>query len=162
MDNLVLGALGTTANNAVGAAAFLEEESVYYWLAKWYIRFLGRINIPSQTASHQTFSTVQAPWQCTPSIWSEPMMAFLRVPPSLMMKTASLSPPSSWPVHSTPRPYVFIPPLKTSVISLGSSKVSLPWESGRGKVYRLVRWPCEPPWTAARALVARREKRMLF
>lgn len=43
LDDLVIGALGSTADDAVGAAAFLEGEGVYieHLLAKWCIRLSG-------------------------------------------------------------------------------------------------------------------------
>jgi hypothetical protein len=95
-------------------------------------------DLPSQTAAHHTFVIAQEPSQCTPSIWSSPMMTLLRLPPSLTMKTASESPPSAWPVQDTPRPYVFMPPSKV-VTSIGSVRVSEPVDAGMGSEARFER-----------------------
>jgi len=41
LDDLVVSTLGTTANDAVGTAAFLEGECIYDWLARWHACLLG-------------------------------------------------------------------------------------------------------------------------
>ena len=65
-------------------------------------------------------------------------MAFLSVAPSSKMKTASELPPSACPEQLTPRPYVFMPPSKTPVISLGAEKVSVPLPAGMGREARFL------------------------
>ncbi|EEY56713.1 polysaccharide lyase, putative [Phytophthora infestans T30-4] len=70
------------------------------------------LSASSHTSSHHTFWIVQ-PFcsQCTPSIWSLPMITFLSVAPGSTMKTAVCHPLSFWPPHLTfERAYVFMPP----------------------------------------------------
>jgi hypothetical protein len=67
------------------------------------------------------------------------MMAFFRVPPFSIRKTASASPPSAWPVQETPRPYVFMPPSKVPLTTCAFLYVTEPLEEGIGIDARLSR-----------------------
>lgn len=97
LDDLVVGS-GGAAVGKVSRMVYIRDGDLE---RKTYPPLMLALPLPlresasSHTADHHTFSMVQLPSQCTPSIWSLPMMAFLSVAPSLRMKTASLSSPSS-------------------------------------------------------------------
>lgn len=120
LDNLVISALSTsTLNKSISIA--LDGESV-----------LADVNPPDVLDSAGAFAVntldlvcfAKRTVSCTPcDRWKPiscyipfPIMAFFNVAPLSRIKTASASPPSAWPVHETPRPYVFIPPSKVPLM----------------------------------------------
>lgn len=94
LDDLVLSASGTSTRDG-GVTIFLQGKSICSNVSMCEVSYEVWWYLPSQTAAHQTFLSVQEPWQWIPSIWSSPMMTLERVAPSAREKTASESPPSA-------------------------------------------------------------------
>lgn len=93
LDDLVVGGLGTSTLYH-GVTVTLEGKSILANVDPPDVLRLSQLGVRGQEMDRLT-SMVQDPSQWIPSIWSLPMMTFLRVPPFLTMKTVSLLPPST-------------------------------------------------------------------